>query len=313
MYWGRGNWRHTKTAEHKEQEGMRVGMKTGLWTMVGAGVVATLLAACADDDESPVAGDDGDSGPVSEPGDEGPMAGTEGEGVSITLMPVESADERALDRTVDILQDRVMALGFDDLDIVVDEGSIVVEAPGVADRNQLVDVVGTTGDLRFRPVLSVLPADTDDAELTRHEDDDPDDVVTLADRSTEPESVYTLGPALATGQIIEAADAALNDSAQWEVQLVLRSGAEGIDQFNDIASICYETLPDCPTGQLAMVVDSQIQSAPTIYAPSFESDQIVITAEFDETSAEDLALILSYDTLPLDLELQEISTLETSD
>ena len=44
-------------------------------------------------------------------------------------------------------------------------------------------------------------------------------------------------------------------------------GENGIDKFNEIASQCYQGVPDvCPSQRLAIVLDSVVQSAPTIQA-----------------------------------------------
>ena len=42
----------------------------------------------------------------------------------------------------------------------------------------------------------------------------------------------------------------------------MKGGADGIDQFNAIAAQCNPPSETCPTGQLAIVLDSVVQSAP---------------------------------------------------
>ena len=59
----------------------------------------------------------------------------------------------------------------------------------------------------------------------------------------------------------------------------------------------------CPTGQLAIVLDSVVQSAPTIQTPSFERDEIQISGTFTEEEAKRLALALNYGSLPTALTL----------
>ena len=62
-------------------------------------------------------------------------------------------------------------------------------------------------------------------------------------------------------------------------------GDDGIDQFNAIAAQCSPPSETCPTGQLAIVLDSVVQSAPTIQQPSFNADGIAITGDFTESEA----------------------------
>jgi preprotein translocase subunit SecD len=147
-------------------------------------------------------------------------------------------------------------------------------------------------------------------ELTPRDEDLPEATVILAseDENGDPEEVYELGPAQATGRIVKTARARLNPNGTWSVALEMRGGESGIDQFNDIAAQCSPPSETCPTGRLAIVLDSVVKSAPTIQAPSFAADDIAITGEFTESDAKDLALVLRYGSLPVTLEPQTVQT-----
>ena len=67
-----------------------------------------------------------------------------------------------------------------------------------------------------------------------------------------------------------------------------------------------------PDGQLAIVLDSVVQSAPSINEPSYEADQIQISGSFTESEAKDLALVLRYGSLPVELERQSVQTVSAS-
>ena len=113
-----------------------------------------------------------------------------------------------------------------------------------------------------------------------------------------------LGPSLATGRIVKTAQADIQ-TGQWLVSLEMRGGEDGIDTFNEIAAKCYQGSPDpavCPTGRLAVVLDSVVQSAPSITEPTYTADQIPISGDFTESEAKDLALVLRYGSLPVELE-----------
>ena len=88
----------------------------------------------------------------------------------------------------------------------------------------------------------------------------------------------------------------------------VQGGRAGIDSFNAIAAQCQPPSPTCPTGQLAIVLDGVVQSAPTIQAPAFERDQITITGQFTEREAKDLALVLRYGALPIQFEDPTVET-----
>ena len=148
--------------------------------------------------------------------------------------------------------------------------------------------------------------------LTPRDQDVPEATVTLA--GVDGETIYALGPSLATGRIVATAQADIQNG-QWMVQLEMRGGAEGIDKFNEIAAMCYQGAPDpeiCPTGKLAVVLDSVVQSAPSITEPSYTRDQITISGDFTESEAKDLALVLRYGSLPVELERQTVQTVSAT-
>ncbi len=259
-------------------------------------------------------------------------------GVEVVLRPVPGETEitpEALDQALEIVRNRVDALGVAEPDITTQGGNIVVQLPGVDDQERAISLVGQTAELRFRPLLarSVSRAEieaykaaleeseqadeADDAgepgelnvedllegTLTAPADDDADAAVILPGRPDTGGQVFhfLLGPALVTGAALESATPVL-EFAQWNVQVTALEGAEGIDRFNAAARTCYYESPDpllCPTGQLGIVLDGVVESAPVVNARAFERDRINITGAFNEAEARDLALVLDYGALPL--------------
>jgi preprotein translocase subunit SecD len=134
--------------------------------------------------------------------------------------------------------------------------------------------------------------------VTAPDEDDADETVVLDDPS---EARYQLGPVEAPGTIIEDADAQLSPNGEWQIALAMTS--EGIEAFNAMASRCSPPSETCPTGQVAIVLDSEVLSAPTVQAPSFGRGDIVIAGSFTEEEAKDLAVALRYGSLPTSLEL----------
>lgn len=137
-----------------------------------------------------------------------------------------------------------------------------------------------------------------DPQLTDPADRSADDDVVLAQSNGV---VYRLGPTLADGSVVESATAS-NGEGQWVVEPVLRPGAEGVDLFNRAAASCFNSEPVCPDtgggyGQLAIVLQDEIISAPTINNDRFERDQISISGNFDEQSAKQLAAVLNSPSL----------------
>jgi preprotein translocase subunit SecD len=100
---------------------------------------------------------------------------------------------------------------------------------------------------------------------------------------------YIVGPPLVDGSAVETAQADQPSGDHWVVRLTFREGTDGIDAFNRAAATCSAHSSTCPTGQLAIVVDGEVVSAPTIATASFERDEIQISGAFDEQSARELA------------------------
>jgi preprotein translocase subunit SecD len=85
-------------------------------------------------------------------------------GAEVVLEPAVDTElegeylREALDRSVEIIRNRVDALGVAEPDITRQSNRIVVQLSGVEDQQRALDVVGQTAELRFRPVCGNLPA-----------------------------------------------------------------------------------------------------------------------------------------------------------
>src|SRR3954453_3127054 len=78
-------------------------------------------------------------------------------GISVVLEPIGSPKPGSVDVAVDIIRSRVDSLGVAEPEISRQGGNIVVDLPGVANRDKARRLVGQTAELRFRPVLSKVP------------------------------------------------------------------------------------------------------------------------------------------------------------
>lgn len=166
------------------------------------------------------------------------------------------------------------------------------------------------------------PTDLNRNGITKRVDDEADQSVILpeVDPQCDPDPAdptkcwvarYWLGPTALKGDALSDASATFPNN-QWVVNPIFKSGADGIDKFNEAATTCNTGAPSCPTRQLAIVLDGIVISAPTINEPQFERDQIQITGNFDEGSAKDLALVLRYGSLPVELEPQQTQTVSAT-
>lgn len=167
----------------------------------------------------------------------------------------------------------------------------------------------TTTTTAVGATSTTVPGETPALELTPREEDLPEATVLLEEPGEDGKAAntYQLGPAQATGKIVKTARAELGQDGLWTVALEIKGG-DGIDAFNAIAAECFSRAATCPTGQLAIVLDSQVKSAPNIEQPSYEADQIQISGSFSQAEAKDLALVLRYGSLPVTLEAQTVQT-----
>ncbi len=80
-------------------------------------------------------------------------------GASVVLQPSRKVDPAVLDKTIGILRQRVDGLGVGESEITRQGSSIVVAVPGAKNPEEVLDILGKTAELRFRPVLQDLPSE----------------------------------------------------------------------------------------------------------------------------------------------------------
>ncbi|MGH9035284.1 MAG: protein translocase subunit SecD [Acidimicrobiia bacterium] len=287
-------------------------------------------------------------------------------GISVVLGPTQAVQSDALSKAVEIIRNRVDALGVAEPDVSLQGENIVVDLPGVENREKARELVGTTAELRFRPVLQVFPPGSAGATTTTtaagattttapgasttvtttqqgtvtaaqaattttvpattattapvtapeavppvvppatcvpkaSSVDDPAAVVVLPFRETDKERKGTLeclGPAELTGEAVKSAKARFDSG--WGVTVKFTS--EGADQFNELAAKYFQR-------QVAIVLDGVVQSDPTINAQRFERGEAEISGSFSEKDARDLALVLRYGALPIELEERQVQAI----
>jgi preprotein translocase subunit SecD len=232
-------------------------------------------------------------------------------GVSVVLQPADQATDEELEQSIGIMRRRVDALGVAEPEVSRQGDTILVALPGVDDPQRALDLIGQTAELRFRPVLETELGP--EVELTLPEEDEAEVEVVLEGENFLGEIVrHRMGPTALTGSGIVTADALYDQlRAQWYVLVEFQSGPEGLEPFNELAQICFSRQPACPTGQLGIVLDGTVISTPEFQTASFE-DSVQITGNFTQESARDLALVLRFGALPVQLEPQQTQTVSAT-
>ena len=153
-------------------------------------------------------------------------------GASVVLRPTRPVSTGVLDQSIGVIRNRVDALGVAEPDISRQGRNIIVQLPGVKNRDRALAIVGQTAELRFRPVIGtalglsqVVPAKKSGraspaagqgattttlpggkVQETPREDDKADREVVLPQIvKGEVERYWRLGPAELTGEIIQSA------------------------------------------------------------------------------------------------------------
>ena len=244
-------------------------------------------------------------------------------GISVRLFPAGKFTSSSLDTAKNIIDRRVNGLGVSDAEVTREGNNIVIDLPGVKDRDKAKRLVGRTAELNFRPVLAELPPaakgapPSDDATKaaiascdstaisalasipnTAAVDDKAGACVVLPGRAQEKQQVrYLLGPAALTGKDTSGAKSEFQQGQGYAVSLDLKGS--GSDKINRLAAECSARQPNCPTNQMAIVLDGVVQSAPQFQTSDFGSGPVQITGSFTQGEASDLANVLQYGALPV--------------
>ena len=262
-------------------------------------------------------------------------------GTSVTLQPRIGAGDsgkvtsEAIDQAVAIIRQRVNSLGVAESEVSAQgtgvNRQIVISVPGETGR-RIVDLVGQTAELRFRPVLvegSAAPtASTDtststaganaeaiaaysalDCTLAENRQggggDNPDAILVGCDRAGV--SKYILGPAEVLGRQVTKASALIDPTTASGWYVTLDFNGEGTTKFGAMTTR-LTALPS-PQNQAAIVLDGLVYSAPRINE-AINTGTAQITGSFSQEDATDLANVLKYGALPLAFdrgEVQQIS------
>jgi preprotein translocase subunit SecD len=236
-------------------------------------------------------------------------------GVSVILAPVEPASSDDLIVIRDLIRNELENRGIAEPDVRVQGETIVVDLPGVRDQQEALDAVDVSGVVELRPVLNFSDCPPPDSEPA---DSVPDTEAAASGNELLPTregAALCVGPAQGTGEVFVRGSADLTADSGWGVAVGLRG--DGQATWNNLANQCYEMTPTCPStqpgtrGQIAIVLDSVIQSSPQVNQPNF-GDSVAITGSFTRGEAEDLAAVLNRGAFPVEVEAQEARTVSAS-
>lgn len=261
-------------------------------------------------------------------------------GTSVTLQPrieqgqVGKVTTESIDQAVAIIRQRVNSLGVAESEVSAQgtgvNRQIVISVPGETGR-RIVDLVGQTAELRFRPVLAVgaanaTSANSDTATATlpagvtadlnaqfaaldctlpqnRQGGGGVSEAATIVSCDRAGVTKYILAPAEVLGRQVTKASAVIStqNASGWYV--ILDFNGEGTSKFGAMTSR-LTSLPS-PQNQAAIVLDGLVYSAPRINE-AINTGTAQITGNFTQEEAQDLANVLKYGALPLAFDRGEV-------
>jgi preprotein translocase subunit SecD len=238
-------------------------------------------------------------------------------GVSVVLTAPEGTQTAVVDRALETVRERVDRVGVAEPDITRQGAlNIQVQIPGAEGENQqrLLELIGRTARLEFREVLETIAPGSENYETTQVTPGDPEDEEVVFPATDVPPgqepTLFRMGKVLLTGEALTEARAEFLDPVSappgedpgWRV--AFEFNAEGSDRFAQITENLIQK-------QMAIVLDRQVESAPTVQS-AITGGSGVITGDFTEREARDLAVVLQTGALPVELEQSEVETVSAT-
>ncbi len=253
------------------------------------------------------------------------LRGFQEDGSEVTREEMEQASQ--------VIRQRVDSLGVTEPEIQLQgQDQVVVNIPGVTDSDRAVELIGRTAQLGFYEVLAVAGGETVPAEevdgvkedLRAELEGDPafeeGETKILFEESPSPEGNGTLvfgyvvpqEPAV-RGDALDSATQARDQSGFLEVQMTFTR--EGGDQFGDLSQQIVDNslangIPG--QGQLAVVLDEDVVSAPRIDQPIY-GGQVSINntgaGGLPAAEAEELEIVLQTGALPVNMEVLSVTAI----
>jgi SecD/SecF fusion protein len=215
-------------------------------------------------------------------------------------LPTEAAKNDAVLRSMEVLRNRIDGLGVGET-LLQRQGNnqILVQLPGVTDRNKALDMIGRVAHLEFRIV---------DPDPTHFKDA----IAGNSPAGYELKKMKRGEGEAAGGSILVSKEAALGGEAIKDAHVDFdRTGMQPKISltFNDKGTKDFGDLTTAHVNErLAIVLDDEVLSAPNIREPIL-SGTAEITGQFKFEEASLLALALRTGSLPVPMKIEEERTI----
>ncbi|MFJ8537263.1 protein translocase subunit SecD [Streptomyces sp. NPDC093591] len=222
--------------------------------------------------------------------------------------PVVKADAESTQRALEVLRQRVDALGVSEPSLYRSgQQRIFVELPGVQDPREAAEVIGRTAQLTVHPVRGATDKQDENKGKPAK-----DGSRTLADPDQKG-AFLELGPTALTGEGVKDAEAVLDQQTMsgWMVNLTFR-GQAGED-WARVTGAAACAPQGAPERRVAIVLDGRVLSAPGVNADvacevGISGGSTQITGGFGREEARELAALVKGGALPVPVEVVEQRT-----
>jgi preprotein translocase subunit SecD len=246
-------------------------------------------------------------------------------GISVTLTATGEVNPQVLQKTVEIIRERIDSLGVAEAEVTpAGTDNILIQLPGIQDEKRALNAIGTTAQLTFRQVKEQIPPTAPDKQRPRvtkvaSSEVNDEEVVYPSSDPAERGTLYRLARAVLTGEVITKAQAVVDPaSQQWSVSLDMnQEGAATWERFTGRLA-CLRDEGEQIKSQVAIVLDGRVESAAGMQDPATAGPGQGVVCDrgisggqtsidtAGEQEAKDLALVLKTGALPITLEQSEV-------
>ena len=259
-------------------------------------------------------------------------------GVSVQLEGYQTDGSRVtrqeMEQAVEVIRQRVDSLGVTEPEIQIQgQDQVVVNIPGITDSDRAVEVIGRTAQLGFYDVLAVAGGEVvpeNEAEAIKEElranleEEDAyekGETQILFEETPNPEGDGTIVAGYVvdeqpdmTGEALDSAN--LNRDQAGRLEVTMELTREGAGQFADLSGRIAENAlasGQPGTGQLAIVLDKDVVSAPTVEEAITGGNVVIQNTSsptgLPEEEAQEMEIVLQTGALPVNMEVLSVTTI----
>lgn len=253
-------------------------------------------------------------------------------GVSVQLRGFQAGDEEVtrdeMEKAAEVIRQRVDSLGVTEPEIQLQgEDQVIVNVPGITNADRAVEIIGRTAQLGFYQVLATqaeqgIPDDeVEEVRENLREDLQEDDAYAegetkiIFEESPSPDGSgnFVVGYVVRSQPDMTGANltnATQNRDPQGRLEVQMDFNRQGGQDFADLTrTIVDDALASGQpgTGQLAVVLDDDVISAPTVQE-TIVGGQVSINNQsspggLPQAEAEELEVVLQTGALPVNMEV----------